>query len=300
MDDAFHAYDEPHQLDSLNRWKEPTFRDVQYAVIEGYRPLLMDITVPDNASGPVPVVVCVHGGGWITGSHKPTHDDYIGYPLVWEAILSQGLAVASIQYRHGREQHFPAQLHDAKAAVRWLRRFGNEVGLDPSRIGAWGESAGGHITSLLAMNTTDPVLEGANGVVGPSSSVKAVVSWFPPTELSTLQSQMPPGATERHDQPNSMPSILLGGVPTEDLDLAAFGSPTSYVSGAAAPLLLIHGDADMLIPHAQSEVLRDALASAGGDVRLITIPGADHCFPGAERPPIAELTASELARRLRD
>lgn len=300
MDDAFHAFDEPRQLHALNTWREPTFRDVQYAVIEGYRPLLMDITLPDNAAGPVPVVVCVHGGSWIGGSHKATHDDYIGYPGVWEAILSQGLAVVPVQYRLAREHRFPAQLHDVKAAVRWLRRFGGDLGLDPTRIGAWGESAGGHITSLLAMNTTDPVLEGGEGVTGVPSSVKAVVSWFPPTELSSLQSQMLPGSTERHDMPDSMGSILLGGVPTEDLELAAFGSPTRYASDAAAPLLLIHGDADMLIPHAQSEALRDALASAGGDVRLITIPGADHCFPGAERLPIAELTASELARRLRD
>ena len=299
MDEEIHAFDEPQQLRSLNRWREPTFRDVQYAVVEGYRPLLMDITVPDNVSGPVPVVVCIHGGGWVAGSHKPTPDAYIGYPLIWEAILSQGLAVASIQYRLAREQSFPAQLHDAKAAVRWLRRFGGEVGLDPTRIGAWGDSAGGHIASLLAMNTTDPVLEGENGVIGVPSTVMSAVAWFPPTELSSMQSQMLPGATARHDVPDSPASILLGGIPSDDSELAAFGSPTSYVSGAAAPVLLVHGDADMLVPHAQSEALRDALQSVGGDIRLVTVPGEDHGFTGADLLPIAELTAEELARRLR-
>jgi acetyl esterase/lipase len=299
LDDAFHAFDEPAQLRSLKPWREPTFRDVQYAVVEGFRPLLLDLTVPESTDGRlVPVVVCVHGGGWATGTNKVTPDDYIGYPTVWEAFYQRGLAVASIQYRHSSEALFPAQLHDVKAATRWLRRYGAEIGLDAGRIGVWGESAGGHLAALLAMNTTDDDLEGTVGVVDESSTVDAAVCWFAVSDLTTLQQQSAAGSWLRHDRPDSFESRLIGGVVESNRDAARRASPVSYVNPSAAPLLLMHGDADEIVALAQSEQLRDALDAVGAQVQLVTVPGADHCFLGVDLAPLAELTAAELASRL--
>lgn len=299
MDDAFHAYDEPSMLRTLKPWREPTFRDVQYAVVEGFRPLLLDLTLPDDTDGALaPVVVCIHGGAWATGSNKATPDDYIGYPMVWEALHRRGLAVASIQYRHSAEAVFPAQLHDVKAAIRWLRRFGTELGLDPDRIGVWGESAGGHLAALLAMNTDSGALEGTVGVVAESSSVRAAVCWFPVTDLTTLQQQSMPGSWLQHDQPDSFESRLIGGPVASNVDDARQASPVSHVSDSAASVLLVHGDADEIVALAQSEQLRDTLEAVDVPVRLVTVPGADHCFLGVDPAPLADLTADELARRL--
>lgn len=296
-DDAFHPYDEPAHLRALAA-RTPDYADVQYAIIEGFRPLLLDLTLPSNASGAVPLVVCIHGGAWITGSHKATHDDYVGYPMVWDALLAEGLAVASIQYRHSGEAAFPAQLHDAKAAVRWLRRFGPELGIDTDRIGVWGESAGGHLAALLAMNTSDPTLEGEVGVVGVPSTVNAAVLWYPPTDLTTLQVQMIGGSTVDHDELDSPESLLLGTTITSAPTLARWASPVTHVSAAAAPMVLIHGDADTVVPFAQSRGLFDALKAAGIEAELVRVAGAEHCFTGVDARPIASRTAADFARLL--
>jgi acetyl esterase/lipase len=297
MDDAFHPFDQPSQLRALIR-RNPDYRDIQYAVVEGFRPLLMDLTLPKDALGVVPVVMCIHGGAWLTGSHKATPDDYVGYPIVWDALLDQGLAVASIQYRHSSEAPFPAQIHDAKAAVRWLRRFGPELGVDPERLGVWGESSGGHLAGLLAMNTTDPLLEGTVGVLTAPSTIRAAVLWYPPTDLTTIQQQMKPGSWVTHDQLDSPETRLLGARVVDVLKFARQASTITHVNSSAATVLLVHGEADEVVPFAQSEVLHKALKDVGVTTTLIAVAGADHCFEGVDLYPLAAKTAEEFARRL--
>ena len=143
-----------------------THPGIEYAAVLGYRPLLLDLYLPDPGASPgqAPVVLFLHGGGWGLGSRTevgPPFDDW--QPSFFERLAQAGFAVASADYRLSGEARFPAQLHDAKAAVRWLRRNAGEYQLDGDRIVAWGASAGGHLAALLGLTGDVPGLEGSVG-----------------------------------------------------------------------------------------------------------------------------------------
>ena len=141
---------------------------VPYAAIPGIRPLELDLYLPAGATAPVPAVVFLHGGGWRVGSRHSVGPAYAGWsPSPFERLAQAKIAVASVDYRLSGEAQWPAQLHDAKAAVRWLRARADEIGIDSSRIAAWGESSGGHLAALLGL--TGPDLDGEIGITGPSS-----------------------------------------------------------------------------------------------------------------------------------
>ena len=158
------------------------YADIEYARVFGYRPLRLDLLLPPSPAGPVPVVVWIHGGAFLFGSrlHGP------GTGPATRALLERGIAVALVEYRFSGEALFPACLHDVKAAVRWLRRVGSHLGLDPTAIGAWGESSGGHLAAFLTLNTDDERLEGAVGVTNGSSALTAGVAWCPDTDFLAL------------------------------------------------------------------------------------------------------------------
>jgi acetyl esterase/lipase len=189
----------------------------------------------------------------------------------------------------------PRALHDAQAAGRYLRHFGGELGLDPERVGVWGESAGGHLAALLAL-VDDPAFEGREGVTGPSSAVSAVVDYygvsdaetlppfaanFPPTWLAELERQGKGAPPEPLD-------VLLEFAPYSREEGRRLLSPVSHVRPDAPPFLLIHGEADGLVPIQQSEVLFAALRDAGVDAELVRVPGADHVFLGIDVTPQLE------------
>lgn len=270
-----------------------TIRDIEVALVPGYRPIRMDLMLP-TGTGPVPVVVCIHGGAFMAGSRRfgPA------FPELWTALLDKGIAAASLEYRLSGEARFPALLHDVKAAVRWLRRFGPELGVRADAIGAWGESAGGFLSAFLGLNNTDPLLNGEIGVTGVSSDVQVAVAWYPPTEFSTMDLDAPDDALMVHDAADSPESLLIGGALQENQEAAAFASPVRHVGPGAAPMLLIHGLADRVVPHPQSVRLHDALRAAGTDVELRLIPGADHVFMGVDIAPIIAETVQFLAERL--
>lgn len=146
---------------------------VVYAAIPGIRPLELDLYLPPHDvvdEGPVPVVIFLHGGGWRMSSRRSAGPAYAKDAVSpFEVVAQAGIAVASVDYRLSGERTWPAQVHDAKAAVRWLRARGSEAGLDSERIVAWGESAGGHLALLLGLTGGHDQLEGEVGVVGPSS-----------------------------------------------------------------------------------------------------------------------------------
>lgn len=157
------------------RWKDGSwhYSGVTYAAPMGYRPLLLDLWVPDGHMSP-PLVVWIHGGAWLFGDRRYLPETLRPNQLFDES-LAAGLAIASIDYRHSREAPFPAQLHDSKAAIRYLRAHSDELGIDTDRIGVWGESAGGHLAALLGLTGQRQDLEGDLGAVGPSSAVDVVV-----------------------------------------------------------------------------------------------------------------------------
>ncbi|WP_138760789.1 alpha/beta hydrolase [Modestobacter altitudinis] len=246
---------------------------VPYAALPGARPLELDLYLPAG-DAPAPVVVFLHGGGWRLGSRHTAGPAYRGAdPTPFEQVAQAGIAVASVDYRLSGEEVWPAQLHDAKAAVRWLRSRADEVGIDPDRIASWGESAGGHLAELLGLTTGDEALEGAVGVSGPSSRVAAVAAWYAPSDVAAVATDLgadPADASTRE-------ALFLGAPAIEVPERAAEASPVTYASPTAPPFLLLHGRADQFIPVVQSERLAEQLP----DVELHTYGGADHMWLGA-------------------
>jgi acetyl esterase/lipase len=270
---------------------------VPYAAIPGVRPLELDLYLPPESDGPVPVVVFLHGGGWRLGSRHAAGPAYRGTsPTPFERVAQAGIAVASVDYRLSGEAIWPAQLHDAKAAVRWLRARADELGVDPDRIAAWGESAGGHLAELLGLTGDDAALEGEIGLVGTSSRVSAVVSWYAPSDLPRFAADTGADPTD----PSTREAHLLGAPVSEVPELAAEASPITHVSPGAPPFLLLHGAADRFIPCMQSERLYGALVEAGVEVELDVYEDADHMWLGsaAAAGQAMDHTTDVLSRRL--
>jgi acetyl esterase/lipase len=208
--------------------------------------------------------------------------------------------VASIDYRHALEAVFPAQLQDAKAAIRWLRTFADDLGISTERIGVMGESAGGHLAALVGLTAHRADLEGTHGVVGPSSAVDVVVDRYGPADLTTKPRMQPPP----HIAAKLEPAML---VPAEDhltrgLESSALAdaSPVTHVTPDAPPFLLVHGTADWLVPYAQSEQLHAALTAAGVGSRLVPVENAEHIFTGCDDiDAVVRLSVDFLAKALR-
>jgi acetyl esterase/lipase len=251
---------------------------VPYAAIPGIRPLELDLVLPPETGEPVPVVVFLHGGGWRLGSRHTAGPMYRGAsPTPFEQLALAGIAVASVDYRLSGEATFPAQLHDAKAAVRWLRVRSGDLGVDPGRIAAWGESAGGHLAELLGLTGDDAALEGDVGIAGQSSRVSAVVAWYAPSDVAAVAADT--GADPA--DPSTREAQLLGAPAPDVPELAAQASPLTHVRTDAPPFLLLHGAADRFIPSVQSERLYDALVEAGVEAELDLYEDADHMWLGA-------------------
>jgi acetyl esterase/lipase len=266
---------------------------VPYAALPRARPLELDLWLPAEGPDPVPVVVFLHGGGWRQGSRHLAGPAFAGaQPTPFEQVARAGIAVASADYRLSGEARWPAQLHDVKAAVRWLRARAGELGIDGDRIAAWGESAGGHLAELLGLTIGDPALEGDVGVTGPPSQVCAVVAWYAPSDLTAMAADT---GTDPLD-PGGREAQLLGGPADAVPEAAAQASPVTHVTQAAPPFLLLHGSNDGAVPYVQSERLYRALTEAGVDAELTPYPGADHMWAGS--PGAAEQALQQTIRAL--
>jgi len=266
---------------------------IEYAKILGFRPLRMDLTVPAG-DGPHPVAVYIHGGAWLIGSRR---ENWVAAPL-WRALLDAGIAVASVEYRFSGEVPFPACVNDVSAAVRWLRAYGEALGVRPDAIGVIGESAGGHLTAFLAMNSDDVRITGSSGAAEHSSGVRAAVAWYAPTDFARMDEQRSAPGAQEHGHAGSPESLLVGEAVSTDSEAVRFAGPIAHVSAAAAPLLLIHGADDRAVPAAQSTTLADRLREVGARVELDIVPGADHVFDGVDRGPIIERSVQFLLREL--
>jgi acetyl esterase/lipase len=238
--------------------------------------LLLDLMIPGWAPSPIPVVVFIHGGGWRTGSRAPI-------PTRVSDLCSRGYAIASVDYRFSNVAVWPAQLHDVKGAVRWLRANASEWGFDPERFGAWGESAGGHLASLLGTSGGVPSvtvgnvtvdLEGATGGnLAESSRVQAVVDYYGATDF--LQMHFYP-TSMNHDAATSDESRLIGGPIQDRPERVATANPITYVTPDDPPFFVVHGTVDKTNPFNQSELLVDALAANGGSVDFLAIQNGGH------------------------
>ncbi|MEW6306039.1 MAG: alpha/beta hydrolase [Verrucomicrobiota bacterium] len=239
-----------------------TVRDIEYAQAEGHS-LKLDLYRPREFSGRLPVVIWIHGGAWRNGSKDNCPIDF---------LAARGLAVVSLDYRLSNVATFPAQIHDCKGAVRWLRAHADTYHLDPDHIGVLGASAGGHLAALLGTTAGNTELEGTvGGNLEYPSHVQAVCAFYPPTDLDLL-------VVDHHARRSATGSVarLLGGPIAEKITLAARASPVHYVSPQSAPFFLVHGDRDEIVPLQQSEVMLSALQQAGVESQLEVVPGKGH------------------------
>lgn len=274
------------------------YEGVTYAIVHGYRPLQLDVWVPESGTRPS-LVVWIHGGGWMFGDRRYLPETLRPNQL-FDASTAAGLAIATVDYRHALEAHFPAQLHDAKAAIRYLRAYADVFGVNTTKIGVWGESAGGHIAALVGLTRQHAELEGAIGVLHESSAVDAVVAWYAPADftLQPRERRSPEAIATRPPEMLTPPEELLAG--GNDEQTLAVASPISYVTSTAAPFLLIHGTADTVVPYVQSEVLTKALTDVGVTAQLVPIDGAEHIFNGHDDVDgVVRLSVEYLANALR-
>lgn len=244
--------------------------NVDYASTGNPRQAL-DLYLPkghDKASEALPLLVFIHGGGWAKG------DKASGGRRLTDWVEGGKFVGASIGYRLTDEAQWPAQIHDCKAAVRWLRANAAEYGIDPDRIAVWGTSAGGHLVAMLGVSGDVEALEGEVGShTDVSSEVTCVVNFFGPSELLTMSDH--PGKID-HDAPESPESKLVGGPLQENPDVANDASPITWVSSADEPSLIVHGTKDELVPYPQSVDFEKALEEAGVPTILLTVEGGGH------------------------
>lgn len=265
-------------------------RDLEYARPQGL-PQRLDVFVPDGP-GPWPLLVWVHGGGWQGG------DKALQASGAQLRQATRGYVVASVNYRLSGVASHPAQIHDCKAAIRWLRLHASEYRIDPNRVGAWGSSAGGHLVALLGTSGDVPALEGDENP-GPSSRVRAVVDWYGPSDLPNMQAQGLPCSGD-HASAASPEGKMLGCAIPDCPERAREASPLSWVTADDPPFQIVHGTADCTVPPLQSQTLHDALVAAGVESSLTLIPDAGHGGPqwtdSTNRPPLEAF----LDRTVRD
>ena len=263
---------------------------IEYANAGG-KPLLMDLRVPDG-DGPFPVILYLHSGAWITG-------DRFGGPAVRQA--ARGYAVASIDYRLAPGAVWPAQIEDCKAAVRWLRANAARFHLDPSRIGVFGASAGGHLAAILGTSSGEASLEGvALGNAQFSSSVRAVIDFYGPTDLLQMDAQKLPCYPGLSANASWMPPSLLMGCAIQTCKQKTMAAnPITYITPDDPPFLIVQGKADCLVPWQQSQILYDALKAGGVDATLVYLPTAGHADDQFDEPQNEAIVDAFIDRTLK-
>lgn len=251
----------------------PTHKDLAYATLSEAQKL--DIYLPTTGSGPFPLVIMVHGGGFMFGDKA----DGGGLTGV-DALLAAGYAVASINYRLSGEALYPAQIYDAKAAVRFLRASAAQYNLNPDKFGAWGASAGGNLVSLLGTTCGMAELEGVElGNAEQSSCVQAVVDWFGPIDFLKMQEQLTEAGCSATTNEAGSPESKLIGAPIQTVpEKVALTNPMNYITPEDAPFFIENGTADCNIPPIQNKNLADALSAViGADkVTYVSLEGAGH------------------------
>jgi acetyl esterase/lipase len=275
---------------------------IAYATPPGHRPLMLDLYRPTNPSGPLPMVLWLHGGGW--GAGDPRGGAFVegDWSQSLAELAGRGYLVASATYQFVSEAKYPAQAQDVRSAIRWLRRNAATYGGSSNKLVVMGGSAGAYLSLVVGMSCGDPSLDppraGPPGSPPPppppagSECVDGVVAFYPPTDLVTLAQYKMPG-------PNP---ALLEGLVENLLGCRMSACPPSQIQAANIlgridakdpPVLIFHGEADTLVPISHSQTLDAALKRAGVPSELVVVPGRNHAFPGlpaADRARILEQT----------
>jgi acetyl esterase/lipase len=258
---------------NLPQGPAPTHADLDYAPPEpaagnGHK---LDLYLPSGAK-PWPVVIWTSGSAWMADTGKG------GAGALALRLNPAGYAVAGVSIRSSSQVQFPGQLHDIKAAVRWLRTNATRYNLDANRIAIMGDSSGGWTAAMAALTGDAPELEGSVGISGVSSAVQAAVAFYPPTDFLAMDAWAL-GRCEGqrcHDSEASPESRLVGCAIQTCPDKAQAANPVRYVTAADPPVMILHGNSDPLVPHSQGERLYMALNKACLDAVFISLPKAPH------------------------
>lgn len=271
-------------LTSLEVSAQSTVTDVEYARV-GDKVLMLDLHLPKQSNPPL--IVYVHGGAWRAGSKSDV-------PIA--PLIDLGFAIASVDYRLSTEAVFPAQVHDIKAAIRFLRSKADLFHINTKNVAIIGSSAGGHLAALVGVTNGVHQLEGAVGEALPESSdVHCIVSFYGASNLRTILSQSTDFGLRMR-----VPALklLLGGTPEERPDLAKLASPVEHVDPADPPLLLLHGDADPQMPPEQSDELAKTYRASDLDVTLVPMIHSKHGGSEFYDEQRTQLVATFLKRHL--
>jgi acetyl esterase/lipase len=265
--------------------------NIPYADNDNPRQML-DLFLPKTRKSdkPLPIVVFIHGGAWRAGNKNS------GLRMVAPYVESGLYAGASIGYRLSQEAIWPAQIHDCKAAIRWLKANAKKHNLDPERIAVWGTSAGGHLVAMLGVSGDVKELEGKVGKnLKFDSRVTCVVNWFGPTDMLTI-GKYP--SRLKHDAADSPESKLLGGAIHKNEPAARNASPVTHASKGDSPVLTMHGTEDMTVPFNQGQRIHDALTKAGVPSIFVKMIGAGH--GGFKQPETNNRVKTFIGKYLRD
>jgi acetyl esterase/lipase len=225
---------------------------------------LLDIYLPANATGKLPLVIFIHGGGWLS------NDKYadMGYMKKTVAeIISSGYALASIDYRFSSQAVFPAQMQDCNRAISFLYENADKYGFDKDLFAVMGFSAGGHLASMVGLSKNNNINTFFMPGTSKSFYFKAVVDFYGPSELILF-----PGSSDE----KSPEALLIGAAPLNRPDLAKAASPVTYVDKNDPPFLIIHGEKDDLVSPDQSRLLSAWLSVSGVQNELIIVKDAPH------------------------
>lgn len=238
----------------------------------------LDIYLPETIKPSYPAVVVIYGSAFLSNNSKQAGFKTLGKPL-----LDCGFAVIAVNHRSSKDSVFPAQINDIKAAIRFIRATGKSYQLDPSFVGVTGYSSGGHLSALTGTSggvskfKIDTLSADIEGKVGKyrsfNSSVDAVADWFGPTSFQLMDSC---GSQMKHDAPDSPESLLIGGPIQDNTVKCALADPLTYVDANDPPFLILHGDADPLVPYCQSQKLYEKLQRFGVPSQFVLVPGAGH------------------------
>jgi acetyl esterase/lipase len=270
-------------------------RDIAY-IADGDEAQRLDLYLPEKtAQSPLPLVVHIHGGGWMGGSK---------FPCPFVNLVSQGYAVASVEYRFSQKALFPAQIQDCQAAIRWLRANSKKYNIDPDRVGVVGGSAGGHLSALVGSSGGKKAFAVIGEHQEQSDRVQCVCDIFGPANFSSVMQEAADDKNVRNifgfnslDDPYSrLIGVSLDSADREKTDSV---SPVYYVSKETPPMLILHGTHDALVPYAQSVKLAEALKAGGVPVWLQTLPGSGHGGPAFEKPVISELIQKFFDKHLK-
>ncbi len=266
--------------------------DVPY-IQDGDEAQRLDIYYPEKPpKEPLPLIVHIHGGGWMGGSK---------FPCDVRRMTAQGYVVASVEYRFSQKAKFPAQIQDCQAAIRWLRANAKRYHINPDKVGVVGGSAGGHLSALVGVTGGKKVFAAIGGNEGQSDAVACVVDIFGPKNFASVieQAEKDPNVKNifKFNTPSDPYSELIGAK-LSDKEKTSAVSPITYVDKSCPPTLILHGTHDALVPYAQSEEFAAAMTKSGASVWLQKFPGGGHGGGAFGKPSVVLLMKNFFDKHL--